>query len=353
LVQEFRRTFGARFPVSFSAGIDRANFPDAVALGLAPVTVCTDLLKPGGYGRAAKYFDALRERMDQVGARTVPELVLRAHGLGLEALSRIGADPASLAACQQAWTSGEDLAAAAGPELLPRWVAQTALLNTLVYVPRATGDARYARAHNAKPPRKVGSELGLFDCLTCGKCVPVCPNDANFAFVLPKLEQPIWKVRWDGAGWAHRQDGVLKIAQKQQYGCFTDFCNECGNCDVFCPEDGGPYAVKPRFFGRWEDFRAFASLDGFAVETADGVQRLWGRIGGREYALEPQPGAVQFHGQGFSLRLDPERPLQTLEGTAEAEVDLTPLFILRWLHAAVVSTGPANYINTLNEVSAR
>ena len=41
LVRRFRQTFGDRFPISFSAGIDEANFADAVGLGLKPVTVCT------------------------------------------------------------------------------------------------------------------------------------------------------------------------------------------------------------------------------------------------------------------------------------------------------------------------
>ena len=52
LVHDFRAHFGDRFPISFSAGIDHRNFPDAVALGLVPITVCSDLLKPGGYARS-------------------------------------------------------------------------------------------------------------------------------------------------------------------------------------------------------------------------------------------------------------------------------------------------------------
>ena len=51
LVGRFRETFGDRYPISFSAGIDQKNFPDAASLGLVPVTVCSDLLRPGGYGR--------------------------------------------------------------------------------------------------------------------------------------------------------------------------------------------------------------------------------------------------------------------------------------------------------------
>src|SRR6266545_4126723 len=58
LVRRFRRAFGDSIPISFSAGIDRLNYPDAVSLGLSPVTVCTDLLKQGGYGRLQSYAKA-------------------------------------------------------------------------------------------------------------------------------------------------------------------------------------------------------------------------------------------------------------------------------------------------------
>ena len=42
---------GGRVPISFCGGADAQNFADLVADGLSPITVCTDLLKPGGYAR--------------------------------------------------------------------------------------------------------------------------------------------------------------------------------------------------------------------------------------------------------------------------------------------------------------
>ena len=48
LVDRFRDRFGDHYPISFSAGIDRKNFADAVAIGLTPITSCSDLLKAGG-----------------------------------------------------------------------------------------------------------------------------------------------------------------------------------------------------------------------------------------------------------------------------------------------------------------
>ncbi|MCB9560088.1 MAG: glutamate synthase [Kofleriaceae bacterium] len=356
LVAAFRDVFGARFPISFSAGIDRGNFADAVALGLVPVTVCSDLLQPGGYGRAARYYDPLLTRMAEVGARTIPEYVIRAFGAGGEALAALtGVDDATRAACAAALTTpGGDLAAAAGPELLARWAAEAAVRNTAIHVPRATVDPRYALRTNSKPPKKLGSHLALFDCVTCNKCVPVCPNDANFAFVLPAMTQPIVKVRRDAGRWVARTDGEVTIAQKQQYANFADFCNECGNCDVFCPEDGGPYVVKPRFFGTAADWRRFVHLDGFAVEPAeDGGRRLLGRIDGRELWLEPAgDGAadrVRFTGPGFAVTLAPADPVATLDGDADGEIDLTQLHIMVWIRDAVFEGGAVNYLNALRD----
>ena len=37
--------------VSFSAGVTRDNLAKTLGMGVAPATVCSDLLKPGGYGR--------------------------------------------------------------------------------------------------------------------------------------------------------------------------------------------------------------------------------------------------------------------------------------------------------------
>ena len=52
LVRRFRRAFGDRYPISFSAGVDALNFAETVGLGLKPVTVCSDLLKPAAIGAA-------------------------------------------------------------------------------------------------------------------------------------------------------------------------------------------------------------------------------------------------------------------------------------------------------------
>jgi putative selenate reductase len=80
--------------------------------------------------------------------------------------------------------------------------------------------------------------------------------------------------------------GRLEVREHHQIGNFQDFCNDCGNCDVFCPESGGPYLVKPRFFGSLDAWRAQKDRDGFFVDRRDGRTAMWGRLRGVEYRLD-------------------------------------------------------------------
>lgn len=61
LAAKLRATFGPSLPISFCAGVDAFNAARVARAGLAPVTICTDLLKPGGYGRLRQCVEALRE----------------------------------------------------------------------------------------------------------------------------------------------------------------------------------------------------------------------------------------------------------------------------------------------------
>ncbi|MCA9592970.1 MAG: glutamate synthase [Myxococcales bacterium] len=346
LVGRFRETFGDRYPISFSAGIDQKNFPDAASLGLVPVTVCTDLLRPGGYGRMQGYFKELTARMDKVGARTLDDFVVLAQGRAQAALEKTGATPEQLQACHAALEKGEDLLAAAGAELHARWKSKAKLLNTQSYVEKLLADPRYGRGATNKPPKKVGSLLVLFDCLTCDKCIPVCPNDANFTYPLPAQEVPILKATPQGDGsFRVRQEGTVSVKQKHQIANFADFCNECGNCDVFCPEDGGPYVLKPRFFGSQEQWREFPDHDGFYVERENGRVSVHGRFEGRDFVARFEGDRASYSGEGFELSCRAEDPSAELSGKAQGEVDLTYLSLMRLLGHAVLESETINYVN--------
>ncbi len=347
LVREFRRAFGGDLPISFSAGIDRGNFADSVAVGLTPITVCSDLLKPGGYGRASGYFKKLLTQMKKVGAKDIDTFVLKAYGHGEAALDEVAGLPEAVAGnCRAALESKSDLREAAG-EYFTAWVEAAKVVNTEDYVERATQDPRYSKAKNSKPPKKVDSTLVLFDCLTCDKCIPVCPNDANFRFAFPKVEFPITMLTEGTSGLEANVKGAVTIEQKHQLANFADFCNECGNCDIFCPEYGGPYKLKPRFFGSEADWRELSHLDGFFIEPVDGGHRVLGRFDGADYTVRLVGERAQFSGPGFELEFSADDPTGTASGRVAGEADLTYFLIMKALTSEMLEPSFANYITPL------
>ncbi len=61
--------------MSFSGGADAANTPALLQCGLRTVTVCSDLLKPGGYLRLGQYLGNLRKAMTAAGASNLGEFI--------------------------------------------------------------------------------------------------------------------------------------------------------------------------------------------------------------------------------------------------------------------------------------
>jgi putative selenate reductase len=185
-------------PVAFSAGVDKDNLADTVGLGLVPVTVCSDLLRPGGYGRLAQGLRALAKRMK---AAKAPDLAAWCDH-----------------ADRQARAAGHDGAAAQAAARLAE----------------PAGCERYTAAAVREPLREVDHDLEMFDCLACSNCVTVCPNNA-FLSVPTGVRPP--------------------LKSRSQYLVLAELCNECGNCTTFCPERGAPWQVKPRLYtdaAAWE-----------------------------------------------------------------------------------------------------
>ena len=181
--------------VSFSAGITKENLPEAAALGLAPLTVCSDLLKPGGYGRIKPMLTALQNEMVSAGVGSLADWqqhrARRTNGLGPVA-------------------------------------AYVARLND------PDTNRRYTLEGNSKLPRAVDHELQMWGCVACNFCVTVCPNDAFFRIPTPP---------------------ELDAVGRQQYLVLAELCNDCGNCMVFCPEIGDPAVIKPRLYMTEHRFR--------------------------------------------------------------------------------------------------
>jgi putative selenate reductase len=71
-----------------------------------------------------------------------------------------------------------------------------------------------------------------------------------------------------------------RLAKRWQYLCLADLCNDCGNCETFCPDDGAPHRAKPRLHLAGREAAAVDS--DYRVARAGGV---WTADGVREPAL--------------------------------------------------------------------
>lgn len=78
--------------------------------------------------------------------------------------------------------------------------------------------------------------------LVCNVCVTVCPNRANVALKADPVTYPDQHILADGSIKTLRR---IKLTQAYQIINIPDFCNECGNCQTFCPTSGAPYIGKP------------------------------------------------------------------------------------------------------------
>jgi putative selenate reductase len=349
LVRGFREHFGDAYPISFSAGIDRVNFPDAVALGLVPITVCTDLLKKGGYGRMGAYYKELVRRMSEQQAATTGDFIIRAYDLGQSALERADVSPSDPAwtAALEALREGKNLRPVVGDDVYERWVSEAKLLNTQHHAERVLEEPRYRLGQNAQLPKTVDSKLELFDCITCDLCIPACPNAANFTFQPAEEAIPVATIRRRGKEWTWEESGKIPLSRRHQIANFADFCNDCGNCDIFCPEEGAPYVIKPRFFGSTEHWQSFPNLDGFFMERQQIHDIVLGRIEGIEYRLDVSDGEARFTAPSSYVTFSIADPAGTVSARGLDEVDVTPALIMDCLRRAILDAPQTSFIKSL------
>ena len=95
---------------------------------------------------------------------------------------------------------------------------------------------------------KQEAERCLFCEDVCNICVGVCPNFSNVSFEVEKTELPVWQIIKKGNDFSFNQVDSFVVKQENQILNIGDFCNECGNCDTFCPTSGAPYKTKPHFY---------------------------------------------------------------------------------------------------------
>jgi len=90
-------------------------------------------------------------------------------------------------------------------------------------------------------------------CLSCDEicniCVTVCPNFANHSYEITPCRYQLKKaIRTEDDKVDILDDQVFEVKQEYQIINIANFCNECGNCNTFCPTASAPYKEKPKLY---------------------------------------------------------------------------------------------------------
>lgn len=138
-------------------------------------------------------------------------------------------------------------------------LACEAILNKTIGTDRpsqTTDEKIYGKKGNLVEPEKgLNPDKRCLACdHICENCCDVCPNRANFAIKVPGVEM-------------HQ---IIHVDY---------MCNECGNCETFCPYDSAPYKEKFTLFHRAEEMED-STNDGFAFVDNDGNAIV--RVGGEK-----------------------------------------------------------------------
>ena len=152
LASRIREDFGDKLLMSFAGGADCFNVADLMRSGMTSVTVCSDLLKTGGYLRVLQYTENLATEMEKVDASDLEDYTIKTSGIDVKnSESTLEADLETVLE--------------AATEINLRRLADD-----------VRGDWRYQkqsfRTDHSKTPRK----LSHFDCIGA-PCPDECPID--------------------------------------------------------------------------------------------------------------------------------------------------------------------------------
>jgi putative selenate reductase len=131
LARKIQQEFNGTLDVSFSAGVNALNIHEVIKCGLMPATVCSDILKPGGYGLLKQYLDNLSAEIEKSGAKNISD-----------------------------------------------YISDQKLQNLQEYAEKVKNIDDYKRTAFVEPNIKTDRKLGKFDCIHA-PCVDTCPTNQD------------------------------------------------------------------------------------------------------------------------------------------------------------------------------
>jgi putative selenate reductase len=142
LAAKLQKDFDGKLDISFCGGADAFNISDLVACGLSPVTVCSDILKPGGYIRLGQYIEELRQKFNDLRASSIEDYITKK----------------TRGKCNN--------------------LIDAQLNNLSLYSHSSLQSECYKKTTLHEPSIKTQRELGYFDCISA-PCQDTCPTNQD------------------------------------------------------------------------------------------------------------------------------------------------------------------------------
>ncbi len=229
LALRLNEDFRGNLLMSFAGGADCFNVPHLLASGMATITVCSDLLKSGGYLRLLQYFETTSDAIEKVSAIDLPDYIAKtgissghtgfAEILAYNLLAdtdlafdqtacadlegRLSVDE-PVADVVRRWAGEQGLTAAQTEVLFGEVVKTYARLNLRAYAAH-TRQAWELRKDSFQTSRsKTDRALGLFDCIAA-PCEDECPVNQR----VPEYMRAVREGDWERAVAVTRQDNPI------------------------------------------------------------------------------------------------------------------------------------------------
>ncbi len=218
--------------LSFAGGADAFNVTELLRSGMTTITVCSDLLKTGGYLRMPQYLQELNQAFDKSEATDLSDLACRtalaehhfvafSEMLASAALSDSGlaftlTDAHELATylggewhgpladAVHRWATGRGYSEERAAVLTTLAIRTLARVNLRTYAQHVREDWRYRKQSFRTDRSKTARKLGLFDCIEA-PCVDECPISQD----VPAYMRAVREGRFDDAVEITRADNPV------------------------------------------------------------------------------------------------------------------------------------------------
>ena len=144
-------------------------------------------------------------------------------------------------------------------------------------------------------------------CLLCNEicniCTTVCPNLAFHSYKVDPVKYNLQKIVSSSGNIKITKGKIFEVKQKYQILHISDWCNQCGNCNTFCPTSGAPYLEKPHLYLNKQEFEK--EKNGFYFDDKDGITTLYSFHNNIQYSLSLHNNQLLFDSQYLKANLNP------------------------------------------------